>query len=67
MTTNHLNKSTLQFFMNLKNGDMIKKKKNKHKVILCFQDNISSWLVREGKKEKKSCTILCLLKLSKIL
>ena len=27
MTTNHLNKSTLQFFMNLKNGDMIKKKK----------------------------------------
>lgn len=27
MTTNHLNKSTLQFFMNLKSGDMIKKKK----------------------------------------
>lgn len=26
MATNHLNKSTLQFFMNLKNGDMIKKK-----------------------------------------
>ena len=22
-------------------------------MILCFQDNISSWLVREGKKEKK--------------